>query len=92
MSEGWRPVVLLPDGTPEFMRGVEIGIVYERVRRGELGPHLMHASNTPRIFALAEGLGLKVRAEPVGEGEVEQDDEWYDVTFWRVEGGGSEQS
>lgn len=60
---------------PEFARGVEIGMLYERLRSGFMPVEaLVHESNIEMILRLAESFGVSARSE-------DHDDDWLTVLF-----------
>jgi hypothetical protein len=62
-------------GDPEFARGVEIGRLWEQVKRCPRSfTQDVHASNTEMVMRIAEAVGREVRGETI-------DDSWLRVTF-----------
>lgn len=60
---------------PEFVRGVEIGMVYARLHIEALPICvLMHEGNAEMCLRLAEAMECGVRADYLGDG-------WIEVTF-----------
>jgi hypothetical protein len=60
---------------PEFARGVEIGMLYQRLRSDQLPIiAIVHEANVEMILRLAETMNAPVQAEDVGG-------EWLAVTF-----------
>lgn len=60
---------------PEFARGVEIGMLYERLLRDpEPVVAQIHADNAEMALRVGESLGLRVRARDLN-------DDWLEVTY-----------
>lgn len=59
---------------PEFTRGFEIGMIWERLKSGEPCAATIHASNAEMILRLAETSGMRFRAQDLSE-------EWLHVEF-----------
>lgn len=60
---------------PEFARGVEIGMLYERLRSGFLPVEAMvNEANIEMILRLAETFGVSAKSEDHGG-------DWLTVTF-----------
>lgn len=74
-SEPYTLVVPFDRDDPEFARGVEVGMLYERLRR-EPPPvaAVVHASNAEMAMRLGEALDLAVSAEDL-------DDDWLAVSY-----------
>jgi hypothetical protein len=59
----------------EFARGVEIGMLYDRLRSSALPVHTtIHASNAEMVLRLGEAFGCQVHAD-------ELDADWLSVEF-----------
>lgn len=50
---------------PEFARGVEMGMLWEALKRDGRVSRTVHASNAEMIIRIAEAAGLPFRAEPL---------------------------
>ena len=59
---------------PEFARGVEVGILWERLKSGEPCSAMVHAGNVEMIMRIAETFGMGFCAEDLS-------DEWIRVEF-----------
>jgi hypothetical protein len=69
---------------PEFARGVEVGIVWEKLDRlafTDSHTTTVHSANTEMMLRIAEATGRPVASEDV-------DAEWTHVTFGPVAGHG----
>ena len=74
-SERFDLVLPFDRDIPEFARGVEIGMLYERLRSDRRPVvALVHESNVEMIFRLAETMNAPVQAEDAGG-------EWLTVEF-----------
>jgi len=54
--------------SPEYSRGVELGILWETLRRDGHARCMMHDGNAEMMIRAAEALNLPFRAEPAGDG------------------------
>lgn len=52
---------------PEFVRGVEVGRLWEQLKAGDADGQMFHATNAEMVMRMAESLDLDVRAEDVDE-------------------------
>jgi len=60
---------------PEFVQGVEVGVLYERLRSGVRPVEsTVHAANAEMVLRLADAFDCPVRSEELG-------DEWLAVVF-----------
>lgn len=53
---------------PEFVRGFELGQLWERIERDGAVSQLIHAENAEMVMRIAESKGLRFRAEYAGDG------------------------
>ncbi len=75
MENAFEMVVAFDRDTPEFARGVEIGMLHQRLASEPTPLHaIVHASNMEMVLRLAETHGVSARAED-GEGD------WLAVTL-----------
>lgn len=75
MAEGFELVVGFDTDAPEFTRGVEIGMLYERLRSEDYPVSaVVHASNAEMVLRLAETFAVSAKSQDEG-------DEWLSVTF-----------
>jgi hypothetical protein len=65
---------------PDFRRGVEVGMLYEAVRRSPVVSMLIHADNAEMAIRIAEAAGKPFSAEECG-------DDWLDVTIGEATAG-----
>lgn len=59
---------------PEFTRGFEAGIIWERTEEGPYSG-LIHAENAEMVMRIAEARGMSFAAQDAG------DDEWLNVVI-----------
>ncbi|HUZ41179.1 MAG TPA: hypothetical protein VMU68_07285 [Acidimicrobiales bacterium] len=59
---------------PEFVRGFEIGALWERLKSREPVTATIHATNIEMTMRIAEATGIAFRAEDL-------DDDWLQVEF-----------
>lgn len=59
---------------PEFVRGVELGMVWTQLQTTDERTFTMHQTNTEHVLRMAEELEMEVRSELL-------DDTWMLVTF-----------
>ena len=59
---------------PEFTRGFEIGMIWERLKSGEPCAATIHANNVEMIMRRVETSGMRFRAQYLSE-------EWLHVEF-----------
>jgi type IV secretory pathway ATPase VirB11/archaellum biosynthesis ATPase len=52
---------------PEFVRGFEIGVLWERLQSGEACEVTIHATNAEMVIRLAESTGREFCAEDMGD-------------------------
>lgn len=77
-GNGYELVVAFDRSTPDFARGAEVGILWQRLRTEQLPlDATIHASNAEMALRLAEACGCSVRA-------VELDDDWLAVRFGQL--------
>lgn len=53
---------------PEFTRGFEAGLLWERLERDGEADQLIHAENAEMVMRIAEAKGLRFSAEDLGDG------------------------
>lgn len=53
---------------PEFTRGFEAGLLWERLERDGHADQLIHAENAEMVMRIAEAKGLRFSAEDLGDG------------------------
>jgi hypothetical protein len=74
-AEPFELVVPFDRDAPDFARGVEMGMLYERLRQGERPTGVMvHATNIEMAIRLAETFGVSASAD-----ELSQD--WLSFSF-----------
>lgn len=59
---------------PEFRRGVEAGMIWQRLEQEQAFECYLHPENAEMCMRIAEAKGVSFKAEPAG-------DEWLWVTF-----------
>lgn len=59
---------------PEFVRGVEVGQVWEVLKTGEPFARTIHATNAEMVLRMAEAMEREVGSEELGNG-------WIEVSF-----------
>ncbi len=75
MEDGYELVVAFDRADPVFARGVEIGMLWQRLHAEPLPVSAtIHASNAEMAMRLAEASGCSVRADGL-------DDDWLMVVF-----------
>jgi hypothetical protein len=68
-SRSYGLLLAFDSDDPEFARGVEIGILFERLERdGCLDHQTVTAANAEMVIRLAEAKGLPFRADALGDG------------------------
>lgn len=68
MSEAFELVVAFDSDTAEFTRGVEVGVLWQRLRSEPLPvTAVVHASNAEMVLRVAEAVGASVRADDLGD-------------------------
>ena len=73
--EGYSLVLAFDNTTEDFARGVEVGMVHQRLRSEPLPVSAtMHATNAEMAIRMAEAHGCPFRAEPLS-------DDWLAVWF-----------
>lgn len=79
MKDKMRYVLTLPFDTdnPEFIRGAEIGMLWQRLVHGEIPVQAtIHSTNAEMMMRIAEAKGVQFSAE------LTDYDEWLFVTFF----------
>lgn len=75
MSDACEPLVAFDRDEPLFARGVEVGMLWQRLQTEQLPvTAVVHADNTEMALRLAEAVGASVRADDLGG-------TWLSVTF-----------
>jgi hypothetical protein len=75
-------VMAFDSDDPEFVRGFEIGRLYEMAQRcPEPFEQTVHASNTEMVIRVGEATGRRVSAS-----EIPETDDWLSVTVAATEG------
>lgn len=75
MSDAFQLVVPFDTDSTEFTRGVEVGIVWQRLQSEPLPiTAVVHASNAEMTLRLAEAVGACARADDLGA-------DWLAVTL-----------
>jgi diphthamide synthase (EF-2-diphthine--ammonia ligase) len=73
--DDFRLVVAFDSDAPDFTRGVEVGMLYQRLVSENLPISAMvHATNAEMALRLAEAVDVTVRAQDCGE-------DWLEVNF-----------
>lgn len=73
--DGYACALRFDTDSPDFVRGVEVGRLWEIVRHTEGSvEELVHASNAEMVLRIAEALDRRVSSECL-------DDTWLSVTF-----------
>ncbi|MDE2101502.1 MAG: hypothetical protein KGL39_29925 [Patescibacteria group bacterium] len=71
----WGLALAFDTDDPEFIRGVEVGMLYEQLTTNpEQQTHIAHAANAEMVLRLAEACGRTARA-------TWEDDYWMHVEF-----------
>lgn len=70
----WRPVLAFDTQDPEFARGAEAGILWQRLEQEDRVTAAISDRNAEMVIRIAEARGLPFTAEPLGEG-------WLTVTI-----------
>lgn len=77
MDEGHALALAFDSNSEEFVRGVEVGRLWEMLQReDELEEQVVHVSNAEMVLRLAEACGRTVRSD-------ELDGHWIAVRFGR---------
>jgi hypothetical protein len=75
MSEhGFSPLLAFDTSGLDFVRGVEVGLLWERLKSGEPVMEQVHASNAEMLLRMSEATGRPLTAEIL-------DDTWLLVEF-----------
>lgn len=75
MSDGFDLIVAFDRDTPDFARGVEVGILWQRLQTDPRPlTAVVHASNVEMTLRLAEAVGASAHADDLG-------DDWLTVTL-----------
>jgi hypothetical protein len=68
----WECVLALDSDSPEFVRGIEIGRLVERLRlRAPVRDELVHATNAEMLARISETLGVRLYAVPVSQASID---------------------
>lgn len=67
-SAGWGLVLAFDTDEPEFTRGVEAGMLWERLERDGCAAQLVSAANAEMVMRMAEARRLEFRADDLGGG------------------------
>lgn len=81
MNDDWALVLPFDTDDSEFTRGVEVGMVWERLRVSAeecVVGVIVHGSNAEMMLRLSEISGRPVTATDTG-------DDWLDITFGGVQ-------
>lgn len=64
----WGLVLAFDSDDPEFTRGFEAGLLWERLERDARADQLLRAENTEMLMRMAESKHLTFRADDLGDG------------------------
>lgn len=81
MSDGLDLVLAFDSDAEEFVRGVEVGMLWNRIEYGDelVIKQTVHAANAEMVMRIAEAVGLTFSATAL-------DDAWVSVTLRRADG------
>jgi hypothetical protein len=60
-------VIAFDSSAPDFVRGVEVGRLWEQLKSDEPVQQEVHASNAEMLLRMAEATGRPLKADPLGD-------------------------